>query len=358
MSGAIGDTRYRSLDHWRGFAALWVMLMHSFAPWLEVQSGAALWWVGLVIRHGALGVYVFFVISGYCITARAHHEFQVRGSMGHFLRDRLLRVYPPYWAALLLAMLFNIAGAFAHGLAIDSLGVLPDRLQLIGAGLAVEPWLDQGSYLGVAWTLAYEIGFYLIAAIGLGLVLRTRQPWHGIALAVALVGLGLCPSVASWVPLLSLWPHFALGGLVWLLIHRLESPATRLVLGAVLIGAVLLCSFWQPSRRHLALQAACTCAFLVLALRPWDRLITGYAGLRWLGWVGTFSYSLYLIHAPVVTKFRNLLGRRWAATDSHSLWIPLVGCGLAIVAAWCFYRVVEQRTEKWRQKYRRHTTAA
>ncbi|MDI1320104.1 MAG: hypothetical protein PSW75_07920, partial [bacterium] len=93
------------------------------------------------------------------------------------------------------------------------------------------------------------------------------------------------------------------------------------------------------------------CASLLLVLQPLDVRITTAPWLRWLGWTGTFSYSLYLIHAPVVGKFRNLLARWWPPDDPRSLWVPVAACGLAIFASWCFYQVVEQRTEKWRRAY-------
>ena len=350
-SPAMAPARYRSLDHWRGFAALWVLVFHSVNVWLEAQPHLLPPVASWICLHGWLGANVFFVISGYCIAERCTREFREGGTVRGFLVDRLLRIYPPYWAALIFALLLNLAGAWAHGQTFSPGNPLPDGVfAWLRAFGAVEYWFGPSSYLLVAWTLSFELGFYLIAAACLGLSLRTRRAWAGWALGVILLVIGLSPARAV-LPLLTLWPNFALGAMVWLLLRFLPQIPARLALGLLCFGAIACLSWKFLPGDHFTLGLMALFAALLLVLQPWDARLADAPWLRWLGWIGTFSYSLYLVHAPIVGKFRNLLGRRWPSSDPKSLWVPLIACGLAIVVAWCFYQVVERRTEKWRREY-------
>jgi peptidoglycan/LPS O-acetylase OafA/YrhL len=219
------------------------------------------------------------------------------------------------------------------------------------AFLTIEPWFRQPGYLLVAWTLSFEIGFYLLAALCLGLALRTGRPWIGYALAAVFFAAGLIPAIGSWLPLLTLWPHFAVGGLVWLLSRQLPRIAVRLAWGTVLLALIAACAWFLPVAAGFTLVFVTACAWTLLMLQPFDARLAATPALRWLGWIGTFSYSLYLIHAPVVGKFRNALSRHWQPGDPGALWVPLAACVLAIASAWCFYRLVELRTEGWRRNF-------
>lgn len=344
--------RYRSLDLWRGFAALWVLVFHGFNVWLEAQPDLLPRWLGGFIHHGWLGVHVFFVVSGYCITERIVREHAAGGAGLGFMADRMLRLYPPYWATLLLVGVISIAGALAKGQAVAHPGTLPVGNEWFLTIFTVEPWFARPSYLLVAWSLAFEIGFYLLAAAGLALARWARRPWVGFAWGAVWGAIGLLPGVGDWVPLLAFWPHFALGGIVWLLLHRVGSAPRRLALGILLFGAICAAGWSQPAGLRFQLQFACGCALLLLALRPWDDRLANFPGLRWLGWVGTFSYSLYLIHAPIIGRARNLLGRWWTPDDPWARWILFACCLLTVAAAWLFYRLIELRSEAYRKSLR------
>jgi peptidoglycan/LPS O-acetylase OafA/YrhL len=65
----IWDSQYRSLDHWRGVAALSVVLFHGFGTTYNRTLSPLAEVLKAIAAHGWLGVHLFFVISGYCITA-------------------------------------------------------------------------------------------------------------------------------------------------------------------------------------------------------------------------------------------------------------------------------------------------
>ena len=135
------DPRYETLDVWRGVACLMVVLHHSgfYALQLVGGVGHVARGVGSVDGRGVLpknmdlGVPLFFVISGYCIAASMDSHRRRGSSSWVFLGRRLRRIYPPYWAALLVFVVvtwaldqagWNRLHNGAHSLELDSPGKL------------------------------------------------------------------------------------------------------------------------------------------------------------------------------------------------------------------------------------------
>ncbi|MFM9081413.1 MAG: acyltransferase family protein [Opitutaceae bacterium] len=288
---------YRSLDIWRGFAALWVTAFHSFGPWIEAQPNLLPAPLAVFLKSGWLGVHIFFVISGYCITARLASDYRGRKPASTFLVDRLWRIFPPYWAALifsaalaLIGTMFNrnpVLGTDGHP------GAIPSSIKDgFAALLALEPWLNQPSYLLVAWTISYEIAFYLIAALIYDLVAVRISPTAGF------VGAGLLaiwPVVAPshLVPgPVALWPHFAMGAGAWLLIERYrgKGPGTTTAFSAVAL-VLISTALVTPITTASFLTASVTACALV-ALHRFDGALVQLRILAWLSSLGVISYSL------------------------------------------------------------------
>src|SRR5881394_3841162 len=87
--------RYRTLDAWRGVAALAVLLFHAVSPVVPEGGGP----LAAVCRQGLLGVFIFFPLSGYCILAAVEADPERR--VGRYLGRRARRILPPYWASIL-----------------------------------------------------------------------------------------------------------------------------------------------------------------------------------------------------------------------------------------------------------------
>ena len=109
---------YKTLEAWRGFASLWVVLLHSLAGIFQhTTPQSATNPLVIFSNYGFLGVQIFFVISGYCITAAAVTNLQRRTGLKEFVRARLRRIFPPYYFATVLAVLLSFASEMlvAHG---------------------------------------------------------------------------------------------------------------------------------------------------------------------------------------------------------------------------------------------------
>lgn len=346
--------RYASLDHWRGFAALWVLLYHDFDAWIYAAPGWLPSGLAKALLSGWLGVDIFFVISGYCIAERAHREFVRDGSAGNFLVDRLWRIFPTYLAALVVALailaaatVFNPVPLWSNG---SSFGVLPGNfMEVLKAAFLLEPYFHQESYLAVGWTLTYELSFYMLTAVCLALSLRLRRGWPGFLLAVVLFGLSFLPSIwTNFLPFKRL-PEFALGAFVWLI---LDLPLRKNLPIAIISAAAMWTIAGRLSIENVtSLRCAVAVALGLVLLKPFDHWLAQPPALRWLGFAGSFSYSIYLVHLPIVSKFRNLLARWIQPAGIVALWVPAAAAALALGFAWWFHQKVEAKSEALRRQH-------
>src|SRR4026207_1662106 len=129
-------TRYLTLDHWRGIACLAVLMNH--AVWFPTGTAVARA-VFVAAERLWIGVPIFFVISGYCISAAVDaHRRQTSRPLHHYFTRRLRRVFPPYWVAL--------AATGAIGAVVD-VGVAGNPLSSTGEFLR-PGWYDSRQWLG------------------------------------------------------------------------------------------------------------------------------------------------------------------------------------------------------------------
>jgi exopolysaccharide production protein ExoZ len=274
----------------------------------NLQAVRALAAIGVVVFHfgllpathfpfgvGAAGVDLFFVLSGFII---AHSSAR---SARHFLAHRLIRVVPAYWIATMMAALFTLQGmdpAGAFDWLVQSIFYLP------GPG-------GRPALIFVAWTLVYELAFYLLYWLALRFGPR-RAPV--IALPILLT-LGLQPLQAAHGP----WPlllEFVIGVSIFLLTDRLAAiravPGTAgLVLAAAglsLLPVMPALTGYGPGDYQSIERVLCwglPSGAIVLGL-----LIAEYQGLairsRVVLLLGAASYAIYLLHPIMVGQLLQL----------------------------------------------------
>lgn len=343
---AKSDHRIPFLDMLRGFAALWVVLFHCaeghHLPTLMALLPA--WLDEAVFSAGHLGVPVFFVLSGFVLARISAGKIDSARAVGRFLLQRLARLSPPYYVAVVLGAVLALAKSHSGGAAPPQAGQLLAHLVYGQTILGVTP------FNAVFWTLAIEVQFYIAFALLLWLAHAAGRGLGGADVSTSLVGAAaavtlLWPARLVETTLwrggfIALWYSFLCGALVamskgrdgW---RRGVAPAHVAALAAV--GA------WQHDA--FALAAAATSLFIFVAeRRPAVARACDLAPLTALGLV---SYSLYLFHNPVTGAVARVVRRFMPGGLASDIVLFACVLGGSVGVAALMYVVIEKPAVRW-----------
>ncbi len=349
------ERRYATLDAWRGLACLPIVALHAVGRYVDdTHEGplcAPLRWID---RGGWIGVPLFFVISGFCIAASARRIASRPAPRALFFRRRLRRIYPTYLAALAFAALVSMAGDALRSAGVENGAAHTTDLgwHWVGNLLLLESPL---SLLGIeprylfapAWSLCIEEQFYVFVA--LAFLATTPRVRAGALVAMSLVGIALALTVEVGAPgvLPQCWPAFALG--IWLHERPLAGPRGRrawdawAVLTALGMGLAYTIAAGRVGQDAKQIAICAGFALLLAALRPFDASIRARRPVAALAWVGERSYSIYLLHFPVVIAIGDTVypfgWTRGGALYATAAASSAIAIGLAIP----FHAFVERR---------------
>lgn len=353
--------RYLQLDGLRGLAALYVVLHHA---WLTVwplergraPGGDASWtWV---FAFGHLAVAVFIVLSGFVLAAPAAAAgWRLRGGARGFLLRRARRILPPYYAALALSLLLVATVAGGETGTHWDISVPVDATGVAANALMAQNVVAQGQANHVFWSIAVESQIYLLfplfvlvcARRGLGVALAAAG-----ALSAALVALVSAVPVAGPVVLSGLTPQFlllfALGAGAAAVVG--SGAARRVPFGALAAaggGTVAIVAAAGPETALARLveldvvAGAATAALLVALCRAPRGALSRLLASRPLSGLGGFSYSTYLVHAPLL-QVAWLAWVRPTGLAGEGAFALLVAAGVpaALVLSYGFHLVFER----------------
>lgn len=289
--------RFVFLDGLRGIAALAVAWFH-FYRWtplhgvLQPAAPRALDWL---LAHGSLGVDIFFVLSGFVIAYSTRDAEITGGFIGRFALRRALRLDPPYWATIALALGFAALSQVVLAHPVE----LPSGWELLAHFFYLQQPLGLGNIVSVFWTLCLEVQFYLLLIVLVGVAQRlTRRAWPawlGRGSVVLLFGslyltsvllLGLGRITDRWF--IGFWHAFFLGALTyWTMAGRVRAWVWFAAV-AVLVPAAATSGVVDPW------VVLATAALIHAAARTGN--LVRWLGARWVQYLGRISYSLYLVH--------------------------------------------------------------
>ncbi|HTA15756.1 MAG TPA: acyltransferase [Solirubrobacteraceae bacterium] len=351
--------RVHALDGLRGLAAVVVVLHHALlasAPSLASVYGAAPpsslrtveWLLAYTPLHivwaGQEFVVVFFVLSGFVLSLPAVHG--KRQPVASYYPSRLLRLYVPVWGALGFAAIVHVAvrhrmldGASFwlnnHSQALTLAGLTREATLLTGAG----DW----AFTTVLWSLRWEVVFSLALPLLLWAMVRMRPRFSWLVVifcTLALLGRG------SNEYLLEL-PPFLLGMVMAFSLKHIERVKELLrprtirnraiefaIVGACVSG--LTADWWvtnSPNSALLICAGACLAVFAALVVGWLQRPLES----RPLQWTGKRSYSLYLVHEPIVVALAFAAG----GNPVVAVFVP-VALLASLLAAAGFFGAVER----------------
>ena len=348
-----GSRRFLLVDALRGCAALAVVVYHvwhrNIGPDLNRTLPEPL---ESMLAHGYLGVQVFFVLSGFVI---AHSIFGARitpGYFGRFVLRRSVRLDPPYWASIALAIgMLSVTNVLRHSgtLELPTLGDVAVHLVYLQEILGVP------EIVGVYWTLCYEVQFYLVFVLFQGLaqtLSRGTQPakanaafalvFGGVWVLSLLIADGYLHSPQGLF--IDRWFHFFAGvAAYWA--FRGFIPAWTLVV--VLVGTVAAGPPGDPVRIAVTLTAA-----LLYAASQGGQLWS-LSGGRVLQLLGRVSYSLYLTHMLIGCRIARYGAERYPSMGLPAAVLLMVVSTIAAVAfAQLMYWAVERPALKLTHRVR------
>ncbi len=359
------------LDGLRGLAALYVVIHHAYMEAVEQSYTALPYFAELSTRwlyYGQVSVDIFIVLSGYCLmlpVVRAGGT--LRGGIVQYLLRRARRILPSYYIALVLSLILiagisgmNQISGTRWDVALPALkrGAISSHLLLIHN---LNPnWVH--TINPPMWSVATEWQIYFLFPL---LLLPVWRRFGNLATITVAFMVGLAPQFLSdqlnpacpWF--LGL---FSLGMIAAVINVSQRFPSEQLLkwskalclLGLAVFFAGTLLIGAQRLWRHLDLMDSLVgftiACFLVLCTEYWFnspklshpfflRLLTSPCFVR----LGIFSYSLYLVHFPVLS-----LLHLWMRPFNLSLvkelgFLLSMGTGISVVLAYIFHLLFERQ---------------
>jgi peptidoglycan/LPS O-acetylase OafA/YrhL len=345
-SAATTATAYRpEIDGLRAIAVLLVLLFH----------------MGLGFPGGYVGVDVFFVISGFLITSIVVKQIRAgRFSMAGFYERRVRRLAP----ALIVTVAVTLFAGWFYA--------LPDDYARLGQAVVAQPLMAGNLYhwrssnyfapdaetlpLLHTWSLAVEEQFYLVFPLLLLWLCQRRSGWLMpvlvvlccVSLALGIWGTARFPKAAFYLLPTRAW-EMLLGGLLalWPLRPDEDSPALRQfssLMGLLAVAAAV--AWFDAATPYPGVYALVPCLGAALFLRANQQELT-QAGrvLTWypLVYIGRISYSLYLIHWPLIVLYR------YVHPEEPQLLQRIALAGVSLLLAMLSYHWVETpvRVGRW-----------
>jgi peptidoglycan/LPS O-acetylase OafA/YrhL len=347
--------RLPGVDGLRAFAALWVVLFHMWA-----FSGGPLWpGVDLVLRSGSTGVSLFLVLSGFCLYLPYAGGRLDRFQTSTFLRRRCARLLPAYYTSLAIVLLAHIVGGGLPGLPrmgpVTLAGQAVTHATLTHQLTPLTFYTLNGAYwsLGLEWELYLTLPFLILAARRFGLG-RTVGAVFAVTIAYRLalyfaIQQGLVPGESAWATavlpnfLLGRWSEFALGMVAAEMYRRGKAgeSAGKLRVAAV-IAAVLGLLLADNPLKHVLFGVVFFA--LLCAVLAGDNPVARLFAWRPLVAVGVMSYSLYLVHQPIVGLLAQALGGGQGVDPRRVFLEQLALLPLLLLAALALFATVEWRS--------------
>ena len=254
---------------------------------------------------GHIGVYLFFVLSGFLLTRNLLAKHEKKGAVTTYLVRRFFRIVPLYFAVLIVVYLFQVNGYYsARYLHIDGGAI----------GLVRHMLFVQGD--GVFWTLAAEFNFYLLLPLVVWIGIRFGVAWiiFGAVSYFVWFGYILLGGTALPAPKFVEIQHasqfldvFACGVVAAFVKRKVPAGFAALVfIGSLVVSFACIAKsfmgFQQPhyGLRWFSLGYGLVFALVVVSATQGNRFLNSLFGFPILRFMGIVGFSWYLLHLQIL----------------------------------------------------------
>lgn len=357
-AGSVDNRQLPALTGVRFLLAIWVVFHHLTGRHMMLESWAASLPASLheIIRGGYLAVGTFFVLSGF-VLARSYGS--IRWNRKNLIRygvGRFARIYPAYLLSLLIVSpyIFKFLATPGRPSTAEKASVLASYI------LVLQGWAERATvhWNTPAWSLSCEFFFYLCFPL-FAFCLRKRSRATMAAALVATVALPLLLARLGvpdfWKPLTHM-ADFLLGIGAAGVYERVSRPGSRMArrgwwlygpavaVGAILVGFPNLVTGWTTLTAALRPMNAA----LVIGLGLGGGLPARMLSTRIASTLGNASYSLYILHVPLLWWFSRFWWRPMGPMLVVAVAVYLIG---VVVVSTAVFKLVEgpanRRIREW-----------
>jgi peptidoglycan/LPS O-acetylase OafA/YrhL len=347
---------------------------------IRALSFLLVFWAHAGFEHkipGGFGVTIFFFLSGYLITTLIQHELQSsnRIDIRAFYLRRVLRILPPFYLVLALALLLPALGVINTDLSLGAVSSQLFHFSNIFAIAAGHRGTVPGT--GVYWSLAVEEHFYLVFPLAFALL--HRRGWTGrrigklfaviaaacLAWRLALVFLFDASVDRTYLATDTRIDSILFGCILALLANPIASGAAtvsvsvqqrmqrlRLPAFGVLIAMFVIPG--DPFRETIryTLQGLALMPVFFIAIQQPTAGLHRVLNHRALMWLGRLSYPLYLMHYVVMLTMDDLATRRGydTATYAYRIGRGFAALAVSLAIAMVTHRFVEKPCARLRRR--------
>jgi peptidoglycan/LPS O-acetylase OafA/YrhL len=316
----------------RGLAAVLVVLAHTDLIFNQNLNQNFLF---KVFTFGGSGVDFFFVLSGFIMFYIHQYDINQPNKLGSFLFKRFTRIYPLYWVILISKISANIV--FGEENSLINLGEYVKAFLL----LPQDRTILSENFLGVSWTLSFEIFFYLL----FGLLIRLRPKFSLWMIATWLIGVVLqfigvfrFSEDNIWLQFIFSSYHleFAFGCLVAYVLTKgkIYNGMPFICVGAFLYTLSAVNYYYGIFKLSSVITFGIPSALIVLGCVTVE-LRKNVDVPNVLLYIGNASYSIYLAHGFFINNLTKIFLKLQPNVVDNVFLLNVFGIFAAVVATFC-----------------------
>ena len=315
------------LDNLRAVAAWAVCLYHFICTTVGFVNNSSITFD--LFYFGRFGVNLFFIISGLVIPWSLYHSnYKIKYFFKYFLK-RLIRLEPPYIISIIIILCIVFIKKY-NPTYNDVVVLITCKQVLFHIGYLI-PWskdLTLNWLNNVYWTLAIEFQYYIVIGV-LYFLFISKKGYLRFLTYILIIGAKFVVPLTDFLPY---WFSFFGIGILIFLYKINHVDVTELIIGSL----IFTLDIFIFNEKNAALVTIISELSILLLFNRTNKI---------LAWLGTFSYSVYLMHAIIGMATVNVLSH--CATNSwEKFGVVVAGLITTVCSGYAMYIFVEKPSKK------------